>query len=437
MDTSNLWLRASATQRDEHAEARAPAAETAPPDAAPSPDGSLDLVAAHAARTRDAAETATTLGWITHDVREVAEKAGIIAGAAQELASSIQSVSQTGSVTAQGAEKVREEAVNCRTEMEEAGRTMREIGAQMDRIGERLAILDGAVDQITEMAGAIDAISRQTNLLALNATIEAARAGNAGRGFVVVASEVKSLSGQTARATEQIQQRLETLVAEMETIKAAMGTSAELVAAGGRQVGAAEQRMEPIGLGVGDIAERMSGLVETLAQQQQATDEISSSVSGIAEKADKTRAEIDDVRAALEACERATQDALDETCEAGRFAHCLARLSGDAAAWKRRLAHVLVGLEAPSEEISASLAGANAWFTDDAAHPAAADLAARERAVRALARKVLDAVAAGDWSGATEVYMSAESSLAALVQAALLQTAREESVSQVETRAPA
>jgi methyl-accepting chemotaxis protein len=87
----------------------------------------------------------------------------------------------------------------------------------------RVRDLSGAADKIGEVVTLIRAIAAQTNLLALNATIEAARAGDAGRGFAIVAAEVKSLAGQTAKATEDI-------AAQVEHIQDATRSSASAIA---------------------------------------------------------------------------------------------------------------------------------------------------------------------------------------------------------------
>jgi methyl-accepting chemotaxis protein len=89
-----------------------------------------------------------------------------------------------------------------------SARSARDYADQMGAVVDELA---AGADRVSDVIGLISDIAAQTNLLALNATIEAARAGEAGRGFAVVASEVKGLSGQTARAIEDISRQIATM----------------------------------------------------------------------------------------------------------------------------------------------------------------------------------------------------------------------------------
>jgi methyl-accepting chemotaxis protein len=136
--------------------------------------------------------------------------------------------------------------------------------------------LSDAAEKIGTIVQLIQAIASQTNLLALNATIEAARAGDAGRGFAIVASEVKNLATQTAQATEQI-------ASQIATIQSATGESVAAIA----KFGSTVKEMA-------DIATAIAAAVE---EQGAATGEIARNVEQAASGTAAVTREIGDVRA--------------------------------------------------------------------------------------------------------------------------------------------
>ncbi len=165
-------------------------------------------------------------------IKQMADVATAVASASEELTAVSKEMNENASQTAlqatsasASAEQVSTNAISVATAVEEMNASIKEIarsaaeGARVANIAVKTA--DNTNDTITQLGKSsleigkviktITSIAQQTNLLALNATIEAARAGEAGKGFAVVASEVKELAKQTAKATEDISQRIEAI----------------------------------------------------------------------------------------------------------------------------------------------------------------------------------------------------------------------------------
>ena len=380
-------------------------------------------LAVTASLAKEASEAAINVGWTTYDIGEVANSAQTIASATEEMVASISQVADTSQAAGSTAETARTAMIACVSELQQARHAMHAIHERTAQIDERLAVLQNAVHQIGSMANAIAAISAQTNLLALNATIEAARAGAAGRGFAVVAAEVKALSGQTARSTDQIRACLGTLQAEMGLISDAVSGCRNAVATGAETVAHLGVRIEEADAGICQTNDLNRALSEMLSQQRSATQEISQNIQGIAEKAQKTRGEIESITSRLVKAEANAQMSLDAMGDASSELR-LVRLPADIGLWKRGLARILVG-QAPADPSAAVMRGQkSAGFceglrdSDVARHPAFAALARAEETACAEAEKMVAAIARSDWDIGTPAYRAASSAMKDMLTAA-------------------
>lgn len=362
----------------------------------------------------DVSEAAINVGWMRNDSREVAQSTSSIASAIEQLAASTADLAHNCEAGSSAAESTRDIMFGCTTDSHSAVEAMRTIEANVSAIGERMCVLETAVGQIGGMAGEIDAIAKQTNLLALNATIEAARAGDAGRGFSVVAAEVKALSTKTGTATHEIRSRLTTLSAEVEAIRAAVCVSLESVSKGGSTVSQVGSIIEAAGGEVSGIADRIRGLSELLVQQRAATGEIAESVAKIADKAAKMDSEVALITERLVTCETRALGALQNT----DVDTVLPAFAAEAIAYKRRLSCILLGgqEDEPTLDVTKMIAEVQGEVARGSASPnhLAEIRAAAENGV-AKGSAMCRAVKTRNWNDATPAYIACDEQLALML----------------------
>ncbi|MEO1039317.1 MAG: globin-coupled sensor protein [Pseudomonadota bacterium] len=226
---------------------------------------------------------------------EATATAQSVAGAASQLTGAIAEISARAGEAAQGSAEASNET---------------------RRTGETMEKLSVAATKIGEIVNLIESVAEQTNLLALNATIEAARAGEAGKGFAVVASEVKSLAAQTAQATEEISSQIggvQTVVNEaVEAIGGVSGAierlssvSASISAAVEEQNAATAEigrNTEQTAASADSVAKSISTVLSGAQETQQSAESVVGSAEALAEQAERLRGEVsrflEDMRAA-------------------------------------------------------------------------------------------------------------------------------------------
>jgi twitching motility protein PilJ len=142
---------------------------------------------------------------------------------------------------------------------------MNEIRNQIQETSKRIKRLGESSQEIGEIVELISDITEQTNVLALNAAIQAASAGDAGRGFTVVAEEVQRLAERSAEATKQISAIVKTIQTDTQDAVSAMEESTRGVVEGAKLSDAAGQALAEIG----QVSNNLSGLIENISASTQ------------------------------------------------------------------------------------------------------------------------------------------------------------------------
>ena len=258
----------------------------------------------------------------TGSTHEVAGAATEIAASSEEIASGMQEqssqITQISSAVEEMSASIIEvarksgEAANDANESgrvaEEGGAVVSETVVGMNSIADAVSAGAASVselgkrgEQIGEIIAVINDIADQTNLLALNAAIEAARAGEHGRGFAVVADEVRKLADRTTKATEEIGLSIQAIQSETGEAVSKMNAGTDQVAVGVEKATEAGKSLEQIVAGAQNVASNIQSIAAAAEQQSAAAEEVSRNIESI------TAVTAQSTEGAQQAAEAATQ----------------------------------------------------------------------------------------------------------------------------------
>jgi methyl-accepting chemotaxis protein len=218
---------------------------------------------------------------VAEAARELSETADATSGRAQSVTGAAEAAASNVQTVAAGAEELTASIREINTQVAKSAGIATEAAEEASRTETKVRALTDAAVRIGDVVNLIRAIAEQTNLLALNATIEAARAGEAGRGFAVVASEVKQLAAQTAKATDEIGSKIgEIQEATNETVTA-IGRITSTISMIREVTASIAGAVEEQGAATGEIAQNTQRAAE-------GTQTVTGSIAGVGEAAELT-----------------------------------------------------------------------------------------------------------------------------------------------------
>lgn len=219
---------------------------------------------------------------------EVASQAGAVATAGEEMAATSGDIAQNCSKAAEGSQRARNVASEGAAVVEKTVEAMEKIAEKVQVSARTVEALGTRSDQIGQIVGTIEDIADQTNLLALNAAIEAARAGEQGRGFAVVADEVRALAERTTRATREIGEMIKTIQSETKGAVVIMEEGVREVENGTVEAAKSGSVLREILDQINAVTMQVSQIATAAEEQTATTSEISSNIHQMSEVVQQT-----------------------------------------------------------------------------------------------------------------------------------------------------
>ncbi len=249
----------------------------------------------------------STMSKVERSSQSQSESAGSMAAAVEELTVSIDQVSNN-------AGDVRQVSDTSKALASDGGRVVQQVVADMEKINQ--AVVNAAVtiedlgkksEHIQNIVKSIQEIADQTNLLALNAAIEAARAGEQGRGFAVVADEVRKLAEKTSKSTQEISAMTETIMGSTNEAVAEMEAAVEMVKSGALLAGQAGAAIVEINEGASRVLSGVEDISNSIHEQSLAGREIAVNVEKVAQMSEENSASVKEVSGTVEKLEHLSQ----------------------------------------------------------------------------------------------------------------------------------
>lgn len=211
-----------------------------------------------------------------------------VAAAMNEMSSTVQEVAKNANDAARAANDANSATAQGQKVVGNTIKSISQLADEVERTAQVIHALEGDSAQIGRVLEVISGISEQTNLLALNAAIEAARAGEQGRGFAVVADEVRTLAKRTQDSTEEIRGMIERLQTGSKGAVEAMASGRERAQASVAQAEEAGTSLEAISTSVVRISDMNSMIASAAEEQSTVAEEINRNISNISHATDQT-----------------------------------------------------------------------------------------------------------------------------------------------------
>jgi methyl-accepting chemotaxis protein len=256
---------------------------------------SIGSIGASAASLATASENLTTVSQqMSANAEETSAQTKVVSGATLQVNQNLQTVATGAEEMGVSIKEIAKNATEAAKVATSAVKAAEAANTTVTKLGESSA-------EIGQVIKVITSIAQQTNLLALNATIEAARAGEAGKGFAVVANEVKELAKKTAKATEDISRKIETIQIDAKAAVDSIGTISEVI----NQINGISNT---IATAVEEQNATTNEMARNVSEAAHGSGEITSNIAGVAEAAESTsRGATDTQKAAQQLVETSTE----------------------------------------------------------------------------------------------------------------------------------